>query len=106
MMNDKHTDRELLEMAALAAGIGIEWNTYHQKYATTQHCENAWWDPLADDGDEARLEAALGFSVGWGKYVVQVDEIIETFAAHNGDKQAARRRAGVRAAAAAIGAAK
>lgn len=97
------SDRELLELAAKAAGI-----EYH--IDMLDGCEKlvsngAIWNPLFNDGDEARLEAALELDVVWWLNSVEVGECIEQFINHNGDKQAARRRAGTRAAAA-IGAAK
>ena len=64
------TDKELLELAARAAGIvgvnGVypifrgasqDWNSEH------------WteWNPLADDGDAFRLAATMGFSLEFGK---------------------------------------
>lgn len=93
-------DRELLEMAAKAAGIEIsDWssaeNGFIRYYFVTRHI----WNPLTDDADEARLEAALGLNVVWCFYTVKVGESLEPYIAHNADKQAARRRAGVRAAA-------
>ena len=59
------TDRELLEMAAKAAGITLEWDgnpddwmpmyyegkTYHQ------------WNPLKDDGAALRLAVKLGIDL-------------------------------------------
>ena len=97
------TDRELLEAAAKAAGIG-----FNDKRSSTGsialHCPmQGWWNPLTDDGDEARLEANLGLNVLWGSRAVtvgrgQIGPIVERYQDHNKDKQAARRRAGVRAA--------
>lgn len=61
-------------------------------------------DPLNDDGDEARLEAGMAFNVEWRAQQVRVSSLrgdaIENYADHGGNKQKARRRAGVRAAAA------
>ena len=99
-------DRELLGLAAKAAGV---------EYTYSQGCGNAlelvkpmgfqiYWNPLTDDGDEARLEAVLGLNVLWGSRTVTVGRkhfglFEERYQDHGGDKQAARRRAGVRAAA-------
>lgn len=67
------------------------------------------FSPLTDDGDEARLETVLGLDVVWHSECVFVGRKLhrngsavyaEEFANHGGDKRAARRRAGVRAAAA------
>jgi len=110
------SDRELLEMAALAAGYEgtvTEYANGHVEMGLRNHFNphggNVWL-PLIDDGDEARLEATLGLSVNWYPAMVLVGPAVrginagtahaEYFDKHNGDKQAARRLAGVRAAAA------
>ena len=52
------TDRELLELAAKAAGRGSQW-----------WMESVWngpdreWNPLTDDGDALRLAVKLGLVV-------------------------------------------
>lgn len=94
------TDRELLEFAAKAAGLTYRddlWDGGHM-----QRHDGLWmkWRPLEDDGDEARLEGALCLNVSWGMASVTVDSATERYSDHGGDKQKARRRAGVRAAAA------
>jgi hypothetical protein len=107
-------DRELLELAAKAAGIEFikytdEWNggglitEWIEGQGGGYHSLDAKvWNPLTDDGDEARLEAALMLHVEWhpGLREVRVGTA-EIFATEPfvSDKQAARRRAGVRAAA-------
>jgi hypothetical protein len=97
-------DRELLEAAARAAGL-----------LTKSDMDSVWlveddgtlvrrWRPLNDDGDEARLECDLAMDVCWYSFEVGVFSAklaaYEKFSDHGGDKQKARRRAGVRAAAA------
>ena len=62
------TDRELLELAAKAAGV---------EHPGGEHCVNGpalwdidgkrWWRPLANDGDALRLAVQLGFVVEPGK---------------------------------------
>lgn len=107
------TDRELLEFAAKAAGkwgadFEIEDGSDRPVFDNDKGFRLAWgcgwWNPLADDGDEARLEAVMGFNVEWRLQQVRVSSrqggAIESYADHGGDKQKARRRAGVRAAAA------
>ena len=52
------TDRELLELAAKAAGICLVWNDaekpgYYSEWSGLPQWEE--WDPLADDGDVMRL---------------------------------------------------
>lgn len=94
-MSTDTSDRELLELAAKAAGFG---NSEFDKLFQSM------WNPLTNDGDEARLEAVLSLNVSWGPNRVQVGRDIqfapaEYYADHSGDKRAARRLAGVRAAA-------
>ena len=52
------TDRELLELAAKAAGHRLEW---HIPYAGSDepHIEGMDWNPLDDDGDAFRLAVKL-----------------------------------------------
>lgn len=93
------TDRELLELAAKAAGI---------PYKALPHSGSCWgkWDPLNDDSDALRLAVKLSMSV-------DIDEHEDSTYAYAGDqprvyamelwqgnKDAATRRAIVRAAAA------
>ena len=49
------TDRELLELAAKAAGIEINWFKWER--LTGQ------WNPLVDDGDALRLAVKLGLQI-------------------------------------------
>lgn len=106
-------DRELLELAAMAYGIqGMYRPGNKDIYQGIEHGEGLFqdiWCPLDDDGDDARLESALRFDVTWYESFVLVGPRIcgsetgsahaEYYADHNGDRQAARRYAGVRAAA-------
>lgn len=102
------TDRELLELAAKAAEIPFKWSENGTSMTNVSANEYAWvcWNPLTDDGDGARLEAALGMSVHWWGNCATVNNgahglgATEFFTEHGGDKQAARRRASVIAAAA------
>ncbi len=89
------SDRELLELAAKAAG---EWS----RLEPLEHLLDRW-NPLTDDGDALRLAVKLGIGVEWGPGTVDVSwggaptkflyEDSET------DRYAATRRAIVRAAA-------
>ena len=89
------TDKELLELAAKAAG--------HTD--TVQTVIEAGWNPLTHDGDALRLAVKLGMSVGtptensWD--VLVCDEEITVVMEESGgdDPYAATRRAIVRAAA-------
>ena len=51
------TDRELLELAAKAAGVDIEWQPCGWAHDNETGCE---WNPLTDDGDALRLAVKLG----------------------------------------------
>jgi len=101
------TDRELLELAAKAAGLPVEWDDDGYVIATKLrgHLTNYDpWDPLLDDGDALRLavklnmcvtsftdEQMVGFVIGKEGY--NVSEL------PGNDLYAATRRAIVRAAA-------
>ena len=95
-------DRELVENAAKAAGVEVIWHQAWNQFVFKTTYQK--WNPLNDDGDEARLEAVLGLNVLWGSRTVTVGRrhfglFEERYQEHGRDKQAARRRAGVRAAA-------
>ena len=108
------SDRELLELAAKAAGIvAIYWSYGNEPYSRGPgivYGDNWIWNPLTDDGDALRLAVklnlttvfhpALGqalcrpyWSTGMGK------ESREDVEKHANDPYAATRRAIVRAAA-------
>lgn len=54
------TDRELLELAAKAAGIGGAWSSARPGMRTLHsHSEDLVWNPLTDDGDALRLAVRL-----------------------------------------------
>jgi hypothetical protein len=91
-------DKELLELAAKAAGIEIKhW------IGSEPHSPN--WNPLADDGDAFRLAVNLGLGIhidNVDRFVVVEDEQIfydETKFGGSSDPYAATRRAIVRVAA-------
>lgn len=52
-------DKELLELAAKAAGIDGDYS----KRANSIAHPDGYWNPLADDGDALRLAAKLGMDV-------------------------------------------
>jgi hypothetical protein len=98
------TDKELLELAAKAAGIEVEDD--HVWVNSKHGMGGSWekWNPLTDDGDALRLAVKLGFLVdislqrnesesggNGAKYQVELHR--------NSDPYAATRRAIVRAAA-------
>jgi hypothetical protein len=100
------TDRELLELAAKAAG-------HDYRYVQDQHwirCPNGYqpWNPLTDDGDALRLAVKLKLDVQtneasasvqtWQSDIGETKEVVEYFDPPQ-DPYAATRRAIVRAAA-------
>lgn len=112
-------DRELLELAAKAIGKNViahkfcdefldSWDgliDYEDRFMSNP----PEWSPLKDDGDCARMEAALGIDIEWLSYEVcaywkdedgmLLHEESECYSEHKGDKQAARRMASLRVAA-------
>lgn len=56
------TDRELLELAARAAGYVLGKHTQKDWAVTYRGME---WNPLTDDGDNAQLRRALRIVVQW-----------------------------------------
>jgi hypothetical protein len=109
-------DRELLELAAKAIGqkiVGIVQAGFSDSakiIGVFLDDGKDSWNPLTDDGDVARLEATLSLSLQWDARGVLVGGTItsdgdvvggeyEAFHKHL-DKNAARRRATVLAAAA------
>lgn len=95
------SDRELLELAAKAAGMTIRWQ---QGEAYDEYREA--WNPLDDDGDALRLAVKLKMRIGIdaipvGYVVVISDDKFrpDTHERIENDAEAATRRAIVRAAA-------
>lgn len=107
------TDKELLELAAKAAGINGIYKKEHQAYGD-QWVDGIdsglrfWWNPLADDGDALRLAVKLKIDVMFSHHIhpMHLHEQVTAFAADEKrcdefmvDPEAATRRAIVRAAA-------
>jgi hypothetical protein len=107
-------DRELLEMAAKAAGLDLVWPEAHScsphfrqhRISGTQFLTMPrFWDPLTDDGDALRLAVKLGISVNQirgreqASCISPVDVRGAYVEPYEGDQFAASRRAIVRAAA-------
>jgi hypothetical protein len=95
------TDRELLELAAKAAGIGLKWHHSHNDAYARRNGEYwAVWNPLTDDGDALRLAVKVEIDVvhAFGTRTA-VAENTSGYAAEEQDPYAATRRAIVRAAA-------
>jgi hypothetical protein len=98
------TDRELLELAAKAAGIDY----YTRAQSGGMLTDNGEWNPLYDDGDALRLAVKLKMCVGVvpsnikdGNATVALAPAnpVEIGETHADDPYAATRRAIVRAAA-------
>ncbi|WP_236233652.1 hypothetical protein [Pseudomonas tohonis] len=95
-------DRELLEMAARAAGISYTWCESWKCMARPLFSGDGWdysatWSPLHDDGDALRLAVALRLDLqlngDWVTAVsADVDEIVEV-PVNDDDVQTATRRA-------------
>lgn len=109
MLEKFMNDRELLKLAAKAAGVDIlRWGKTAGAFIGTGEA----WSPLTDDGDALRLAVTLHLSLtlnSWGAGVGGVDcdqrQIFEREKQGEGGLPVATRRAIVRAAAA-LGAAK
>ena len=106
-------DKELLELAAKAAGIKLTWFNGLPKDTTGFHpAQNIFpatsWNPLTDDGDALRLAVKLGIdlvqhsklSEGRLECAAFGDWSVCEIVPYEGDPYAATRRAIVRAAAA------
>jgi hypothetical protein len=104
------TDKELLELAAKAAGYVITNWDYEDLYHGWMPVrridnENGWettgWNPLTDDGDALRLAVKLHMDLilmAW-RAEANTDDKIAVEPVVNGDPYAATRRAITRAAA-------
>jgi hypothetical protein len=61
------TDRELLELAAKAAGIKIEWLTASDRsphiVGVSGNSHRCYFNPLGDDGDALRLAVRLHIDI-------------------------------------------
>lgn len=104
------TDRELLELAAKAAGYKLSfYNGYAVNVTDFHPAQNVHgakqWNPLTDDGDALRLAVKLGLSL-YINHAVRVDyctpnaiPTVPLYEPLEPDVYAATRRAIVRAAA-------
>lgn len=105
------TDRELLELAAKAAGLRINTKAQAERDVLIDpSAASLWlangttgWNPLTDDGDALRLAVKLRLSIEQnhiGSAVLVGNTSREKYVDHGDDPAAATRRAIVRAAAA------
>ena len=105
------TDRELLELAAKAAGITLEWDGNPEEWMPMYYEGKTYhsWNPLDDDGDAFRLAVKLGLLIDCDDVLKDVeavlvmrnhnDQFIRMNEPYGDDPYAATRRAIVRAAA-------
>jgi hypothetical protein len=104
------SDRELLELAAKAAGIDYRHdNSFwtHEDYCAFWSYDDlcncgARWNPLTDDGDALRLAVKLGLALEFrdcGRRIYAMTDGYEIGIALDPDSCAATRRAITRAAA-------
>ena len=94
------TDRELLELAAKAAGIEFSEIGGGARYAPQPGIMQPYvpWNPLTDDGDALRLAVKLEITIMFDSYSVWCGHH-GAVKHHNGDPCAATRLVIVRAAA-------
>lgn len=96
------TDKELLELAAKAAGYNVKAHEDGTLYSDYR-CSGYWgvFDPLTDDGDALRLAVKLGITVRRISNKAMASSSVGQFDEYcDGDPYTATRRAIVRAAAA------
>lgn len=102
-------DRELLELAARAAGIELVWSKFSNVPTLFKGLSSdEVWNPLTDDGDALRLAVKLQMCIGivpsnikdgYATVALAPANPVEIGETHNDDPLAATRRAIVRAAA-------
>lgn len=94
------TDRELLELAAKAAGIDAPDFTHGNGAFVYKEPYKKNWNPLTDDGDALRLAVKLGLLVDCASHCARpLPDSIEWQEGSGPDSCANTRRAIVRAAA-------
>jgi hypothetical protein len=98
------TDKELLELAAKAAGITMAPHAFMHKYGCAMLCEDGtYFNPLTDDGDALRLAVKLRIEICYPYMLPQgIDAVrasTDTYESIGEDPYAATRLAIVRAAA-------
>ena len=107
---EEMTDRELLEMAAKAAGKDIDLIRYDEDWGFAILLSAKWWNPLTDDGDALRLAVRMRIAFKFFRNAppelglprlcaLATMENGNWFAEEGADEVAATRRAIVRAAA-------
>jgi len=96
-------DKELLTLAAKAAGIDVKWvRNSGAFYYDNEETGHEIFDPLTDDGDALRLAVKLGIEVNFARSLSRTYvnyRFIALYEMHENDPYSATRRAIVRAAA-------
>ena len=100
------SDRELLERAAKAAGIKLDWDVPPKSPPWTitgvgdDRGPGSQWNPLTDDGDALRLAVKLEISTTYRASGCEATDLglINTYELYGEDPCSAIRRAIVRAA--------
>jgi hypothetical protein len=90
------SDRELLGLAAKAAGI--DYHATREDGTKCIHDGRGYWNPRDDDGDALRLAVKLGLTVAQlitsrEVYVFNHEETVEVYEDYGTDPDAATRRA-------------
>jgi len=101
-MSATDTDRELLELAAKAACIQLDFSIRGDfpPYYVNERGGHSSWNPLTDDGDALRLAVALGLVVDCSRPSAALPFTRHDYIlSEGGADDAATRRAIVRAAA-------
>lgn len=93
-------DRELLELAAKAAGIELHWSISGVPEVYNEDFTHRWpWCPLTDDGDALRLAVTLGLALDTHAARACYDDFVDVVEVPSFRNVASIRRAIVRAAA-------
>lgn len=78
------TDREMLELAAKAAGISGTWSKGYQPHGDMEFdgietgCQFLW-NPLVSDGDALRLASALKIDLDWQSTKQFTEDTVEEY---------------------------
>ena len=93
------TEREMLEYAAKACGIEIDWGMHERGNEACWHGAYEW-NPLTNSADCAAMCAKLGINSRWYSEsgfmacgIGKENNVSATFADHNNDREAAWRYA-------------
>lgn len=94
------TDREMLELAAKAIGLGVRWEEVHGCFwiEMGQGLPINTWNPLTSSEDAFELAAKLSISIDYFDGVGEAkatsyDGVYEAYAPYGDNKAAAARRA-------------